>query len=508
MTFWVTGGDTIPARDVRQELVQIIPDKKEYAAGNTAELLLQAPFYPAQGLVTWRRSGIVKLERIDFDGPTKVITVPIDDAMTPNMYVQVDLVGARARLDDHGDPDPKLPKRPAYAVGAINLPIPPRTRTLDVKVTPRAAKVAPGTKDAIDVVVKDAQGKPVADAEVAIFAVDESILALSGYQFPNPIDTFYGGRAPGVADTYLRSYVKLTKPDPAKLTGDLMRRAKGRGFSGPGGGGGRYRADVTTLSDDMDGEVAAAGAAMALDEGAMGKEDDRKMTEKKPAAAPSPARSEALEQARNAGVLGGLALDKNKEESQGQTPPTTPIALRTDFNPLAAFASGVKTDANGKATLDIKLPDNLTRYRLVAIAVAGAKQFGKGESSLTARLPLMVRPSPPRFLNFGDTFMLPVVVQNQTDAPMTVRVAARTANVTLTDGAGREFSVPANDRVEVQFPASAEMAGTARLQIVGAAGDASDAAELSLPVWTPATTEAFATYGVIDNGAMQQPVAL
>ena len=29
----------------------------------------------------------------------------------------------------------------------------------------------------------------------------------------------------------------------------------------------------------------------------------------------------------------------------------------------------------------------------------------------------MVRPSPPRFLNFGDTFELPVVVQNQTDAP-------------------------------------------------------------------------------------------
>ena len=101
----------------------------------------------------------------------------------------------------------------------------------------------------------------------------------------------------------------------------------------------------------------------------------------------------------------------------------------------------------------VKLPDNLTRYRVVAIAVAGDKQFGKGESAITARLPLMVRPSPPRFLNFGDTFELPVVVQNQTDAPMTVRLAARATNATLTDGAGREVTVPANDRVEVQFPA-------------------------------------------------------
>ncbi|NVB84169.1 MAG: hypothetical protein HOV81_37685, partial [Kofleriaceae bacterium] len=139
---------------------------------------------------------------------------------------------------------------------------------------------------------------------------------------------------------------------------------------------------------------------------------------------------------------------------------------------------------------------------------SGATHFGKGENALTARLPLMVRPSPPRFLNFGDTFKLPVVVQNQTDAPMTVKVAVRATNAAITDGAGRQVTVPPNDRVEVQFPAAAEMAGTARFQIVGASGANSDAAELALPVWTPATTEAFATYGVIDDGAIRQPVAL
>ena len=35
-----------------------------------------------------------------------------------------------------------------------------------------------------------------------------------------------------------------------------------------------------------------------------------------------------------------------------------------------------------------------------------------------------------------------------------------------------------------------------------------DAAELTLPVWTPATTEAFATYGEIDTGAIVQPVVM
>src|SRR6185436_13052783 len=44
LTFWVSGGDQPPQREVAQERVQLIPDKKEYTPGNTAELLVQAPF--------------------------------------------------------------------------------------------------------------------------------------------------------------------------------------------------------------------------------------------------------------------------------------------------------------------------------------------------------------------------------------------------------------------------------------------------------------------------------
>ncbi|MBS1121038.1 MAG: hypothetical protein H6Q90_3266, partial [Deltaproteobacteria bacterium] len=471
LTFWVTGGDQPKARDVAQEGVQIIPDKKEYTAGNTAELLVQAPFYPAEGIVSWRRSGIVKTERISFTGPTKVITVPISEAMVPNMFVQVDLVGAAARLDDKGDPDPKLPKRPAYAVGQINLPVPPKQRTLAVTVTPNAPKLAPGELAKLLVTVVDAAGRPVPDAEAAVIVVDEAILALTGYQFGSPVDTFYGQRGADARDAYQRSYVKLAKPDSHALAENTKNAA-------PSGGAGAI--DFASASDAPPPPPASA----------------------MPVATPKPGpmrRGEAAEQARTAGVLG----------SMGQPPaPNAPIAIRSNFNPLAAFAPAVKTDAAGHATLDVKLPDNLTRYRIVAIATAGTKQFGKGESSVTARLPLMVRPSPPRFLNFGDTFQLPVVVQNQTDAPITVKLAARTTNAMLTDGAGRQVTVPANDRVEVQFPAAAELAGTARFQIVGTAGSFSDAAEVALPVWTPATTEAFATYGVIDDGAVKQPVSL
>ncbi|HEY6037193.1 MAG TPA: DUF6049 family protein, partial [Kofleriaceae bacterium] len=470
LTFWVSGGESPPAREVKQELVQLIPDKKQYAAGDTAELLVQAPFYPAEAVVSWRRSGIVKLERVSLSGPTTTIKVPITEAMVPNLFVQVDLVGMAARTDDHGDPDPKLPKRPAYASGALDLEVPPTQRTLAVKVAPSAAKLAPGEAASIALDVRDAHGRPVPDAEAAVIVVDEAVLALTGAQFSDPIATFYGARGTDTTDHYSQAYVKLARPDAEALARNGM----------PGGGGAignGYRAERFAEEDEKAMPSTAAAPMEA------------------PAPPPPPPKSAPMDQSK----------DKSGEAQAQQT---TAIAVRTNFNPLAAFSPAVKTGPDGKATVSIKVPDNLTRYRIVAIAVAGDKQFGKGESALTARLPLMVRPSPPRFLNFGDTFELPVVVQNQTDKPMTVRVAARATNAKITAGAGREVAVPPNDRVEVRFPAAAEMAGTARFQIVGASGAYNDAAEVALPTWTPATTEAFATYGTIDNGAIKQPVAL
>src|SRR3546814_15001141 len=59
--------------------------------------------------------------------------------------------------------------------------------------------------------------------------------------------------------------------------------------------------------------------------------------------------------------------------------------------------------------------------RVMAVAADGDR-FGTGESVITASLPLQVRPSPPRFANFGVAFELPVVVHNGSDEPTTAAV--------------------------------------------------------------------------------------
>ncbi len=443
LRLYVAGGPVAPRRGLEQEGVTLVPDRKDYAAGDVARLLVIAPFAPAEGTLTLRRSGLLRHERFTMTAASRTLEVPVEDAFTPDVHVQIDLVGAAPRTNPAGEPEPRAAPRPAFATGQLDLRVPPRQRTLALRVTPREPALVPGGSTLLDLELRDAAGQPVADGEVAVVVVDEAVLALTGYRLPDPLAVFYAPREPGVDDRHLRASVVLAKPEEVPETPAML-----------------------------EGRMVALSSAMVA-----------------PAAAPPPQRA----------TRGGL-MAEDKMEAE------TPIALRTDFRALALFAARVPTDIHGRAQVPVTVPDSLTRYRVMAVAAAGARSFGAGEATLTARLPLMVRPSPPRFLNFGDRIELPVVLQNQTAAPLDVRVAVRARNAAVEGTAGRRVSVPANDRVEVRFPVAARRAGTARFQIGAAAGDRADAAEVSLPVWTPATTEAFATYGQIDQGGFSQPV--
>ncbi len=104
MIRWVSGGERPPTREVTQEEVELIPNKEQYEPGDVAEILVQAPFSPAEGLMTVARSGILYTERFTIDENSITLRVPIEDAYIPNISVQVDLNGAAPRVNDQGEP--------------------------------------------------------------------------------------------------------------------------------------------------------------------------------------------------------------------------------------------------------------------------------------------------------------------------------------------------------------------------------------------------------------------
>ena len=181
---------------------------------------------------------------------------------------------------------------------------------------------------------------------------------------------------------------------------------------------------------------------------------------------------------------------------------------REDFRANAVFSPRLRTDASGKVRVTVKMPDSLTRYRIVALAASGPHYFGMAESTVVAQRKLNARTQVPRFLTQGDAFSLPVVVQNLDPGERTIDVAVRAANLASTGPMGKRLTLAGGQRAEVRFDFATRARGKAVIQTVVVGGATVDASQVEVPVYAPATTESFATYGIVDDGAKFEQLAV
>ncbi len=184
------------------------------------------------------------------------------------------------------------------------------------------------------------------------------------------------------------------------------------------------------------------------------------------------------------------------------------IASRKDFRANAVFSPHLHTDARGVVRLTVKMPDNLTRFRIIALATAGTYQFGMVENAITTQRKLNARMVPPRFLTQGDQFSLPVVVQNLDDKPRTIDVAVRAANLAGKGPMGKRVTVPGGQRAELRFDFATLARGRAAIQAIALAGELADASNTEIQVYEPATTESFAMYGTVDEAPQFEQLAV
>ena len=185
---WVSGSSRWPGVRRATTSVELIPDQEQYQPGDVAEILIQSPFVPAYGTVIINRAGIVSHAPIQIREATQMLTVPIEDAHIPNLHVSVFLAQELAGTD------PDQLSLSHQAEGHINLSIPPDTRDLGLELHLASRDLAPGGEATASVRVTDPSGQPVPGAEVVLLAVDESILALAGYEFEHPLESFYPQR--------------------------------------------------------------------------------------------------------------------------------------------------------------------------------------------------------------------------------------------------------------------------------------------------------------------------
>jgi uncharacterized protein YfaS (alpha-2-macroglobulin family) len=112
--------------------------------------------------------------------------------------------------------------------------------------------------------------------------------------------------------------------------------------------------------------------------------------------------------------FGDLPLDENPGGEGVPVAAPAPMAMdlldkvtvRKNFNPMPYYNPALVIGPTGTATVTIKLPDDLTNFKIRAIADAGPERFGFATGQISVRLPVIVEPNLPRFVRPGDSFSL------------------------------------------------------------------------------------------------------
>ncbi|MCC6748694.1 MAG: Ig-like domain-containing protein [Deltaproteobacteria bacterium] len=177
--------------------------------------------------------------------------------------------------------------------------------------------------------------------------------------------------------------------------------------------------------------------------------------------------------------------------------------VRSKFVSTPYFNPSVVTGADGRAQVRFKLPDNLTTFRIMAVAATATSEFGSAAGAVRVAKPLLMLSTLPRLLRVGDTIEAGVVVHNHTRQSGSVRVDTQVRGARLVGSSSQQVPVEEGGAGEVRFRFTATSPGEAVFRFSSTLGDHRDAVELKRPVQLPQVVEAVATFGSTDSAAAE-----
>ncbi|MGA2392221.1 MAG: Ig-like domain-containing protein [Candidatus Lustribacter sp.] len=207
------------------------------------------------------------------------------------------------------------------------------------------------------------------------------------------------------------------------------------------------------------------------------------------------------------------AVDKGWGYGGGLSTGAEDTRIRRKFDPLAYYAGSIVTDSGGNADASFDLPDDLTTWRVMAVAATTDGRFGNGETTFLTSKPLVVNPVIPQFARPGDSFDAGVSVTNaagatggiigisgQLTAPLAFVVAGNTEPTTA-------FSAPIEQITKAyRFAMLAAGPGTSTATFTAKRAGASDGFAVPVPVIDRAVMESVVTTGVVQRGTTNVPL--
>ena len=128
--------------DERQ--LELVPDRKIYAPGDTAHLLIKSPLARGTYLVSVERDGVLEKRTLDLAGSAPTIDVKITEDHVPMVYVFVAVSTGRTAPPADGPDAPDFGKPRGYS-GLAEIPVTTASRTITVQISNSKDSYLPGT---------------------------------------------------------------------------------------------------------------------------------------------------------------------------------------------------------------------------------------------------------------------------------------------------------------------------------------------------------------------------
>ena len=365
--FYVSGWGNIPVSMEHPTRLELTLNKPTYRPGETAKLHIKAPF-PGTLLLTVEREKMLSYRTIVMKNNTTTLSIPVRYAYRPNVYLSATL--ARAIPMEETATDKKSPL-PARAFGVIPLKIDETRRRLSIEMSLNQKDDA-GDMQQIPLARPERNTESTGDgfavaqvgnSEVTVLPNSEVTIAfqVQGRRSWQKYDVCIAA-----VDEGILALTDFETPNPHSYF-YRQRGLKTRAFD-------LYSGILPEIADVTDNSSTGGDADTAL------------------------------------------RAERRKRLNTGSIRRVKPVSLWSGF---------VKTDGNGRGTVQFKIPQFNGTLRLMAVAFAGG-DYGGTEAYLTVREPIVLTPTFPRFLAGGDKVRVPVTLFNGTgtDGEFTVELQA------------------------------------------------------------------------------------
>jgi alpha-2-macroglobulin len=471
---WIYAADENTQQlDLKTQGLSILLDASSLAEGEEAALLILTDSSDRHVLFTLSAERLIEARVLHTTGTTKLVRVPLDQRHVPQVRVQVATV--RAGMVQRAQAE---------------LVVAPTSHFLEIKQKFDRELYRPGETGQLELILTDSQGRPVA-GELSVSVYDAAVAAIAPERRPDPRAFFFAHPR-----RFLLSSGSSLERLPYFVSGEAETR------------------DQLGMLGYLEGDSADVKSKMSLGR-SRGLRQANEAVGAPAAMSAERSMADSDSGVREEGLVAGLPVGGGL--GLGEQPGSPVVVVRSDFRETALWMADVRTDASGRAQVEVPFSEATTRWNLSTSATTQGADFGDLRAGpARTSLPLVARLALPRFAVVGDQFLVGGLVTNNHSEPIEVtlellvegleRGAAVLSNGPADIGTPVVRTIAPGATERVDFALRATQAGQAKLTLKASGGGFGDGLERYLPIEAHGLDLLLADAGRLDAGKLERSI--